>query len=158
MRLRRVQDEDWPAILALANAAVAHVPRAGCQQEWLVNRQAAGRTWRTQVQYVCEEGGAVAGYGAVESDERGEYRMFIVVDPTRLERVGARLYGYALTALRARNVGHVWFTEYAQDQPLLRFARDRGFQEVRRLPLEGGMEAIVMRKQLHEPAPSPSHH
>jgi xanthine/CO dehydrogenase XdhC/CoxF family maturation factor len=154
MRLRRVQDEDWPAILALANAAVAHVPRAGCQQEWLDSRRAADRTARTQVQYVCEEDGAIAGYGAVESDERGEYRMFLVATPERLENVGARLYGYALTALRARNVACVWFTEYAQDRPLLRFARERGFQEVRRLALDDGMEAIVLRKQLRESASS----
>jgi N-acetylglutamate synthase-like GNAT family acetyltransferase len=155
MRLRRVLDEDWPAILALANAAVAHVPRAGCQQEWLVHRRAGRHTWRTQVQYVCEEDGAIAGYGAVESDERGEYRMFLVVEPPRLERVGERLYGYALTALRARNVAHVWFTEYAEDQPLLRFARERGFKDVRRLTADGGLEAIVMRKQLRETVSSP---
>jgi GNAT superfamily N-acetyltransferase len=156
MRLRRVQDEDWPAILSLANAAVAHVPSASWQREWLANRRTGSGTWRTQVQYVCEERGAVAGYGAVESDDRGEYRMFLVVEPSRLERVGARLYDYALTALRARNVAQVWFTEYAQDQTLLRFARERGFQDVRRVMLDNGLEAILMRKQLREPASSAS--
>lgn len=148
MRLRKVQDDDWPAILALANAAVAHVTGAGSQQAWLDNRRSFDRAHGSQVQYVCEQGGAIAGYGAVEGDARGEWRMFIVVEPHRLPTVGSRLYGCALTVLRAMNVGHVWFTEYAQDEPLRSFAHERGFVDQRRMTLPAGPDVIVMRKLL----------
>ena len=49
-RLRVVRDDDWPAILAVANRSVAGVAGAGPQDEWLRNRQrfdpAGG--WREQ--------------------------------------------------------------------------------------------------------------
>ena len=130
--LRDVAPDDWPEILELANASVAHVPEAGPQDEWYDNRRAFDAANRVQAQYVFDEDGVLVGYGAVESAQHGEFRMFIVTESPRLPQVGEALYRKALSILAQQNAVRVWFTEYAGDAPLIDFARAHGFVEVQR--------------------------
>lgn len=142
---------DWPAILRLANAAVEHVPGAGSQEAWLNNRRHFDLTTGVQHQCIVElQDSSLVGYGAVESDGTGEFRLFLVTEPHHLTSVGERLYSYGLDVLRELRARTVWFTEYAADAPLLAFALDRGFQEARRFALADGVEAITLKRELDE--------
>src|SRR5687767_3751647 len=127
--LRDVDERDWPAILALATRSVAHIPEAGAQDQWLDNRRNFDRTRRRQWRYVDTRDGAIVGYGGVETDTRGEYRVFIVCAPSDLGDVGERLYQHALAILAQTDATRVWFTEHAADAPLREFAEARGFCE-----------------------------
>src|SRR6478672_10176951 len=117
MELREVRDDDWRSILRLAQAAVAHVPDAGSQRQWLINRRRFELSGGHQVQYVCEGAGRIKGYGAVESDARGRFRIFIVAAPSDLDQVGPLLHRRGMVELRSLRAQQVWFTEYAEDAP-----------------------------------------
>jgi hypothetical protein len=97
---------------------------------------------------VFDDGGLVLGYGAVESDERGEYRVFVVTTPQCLSTVGDALYCRALDVLKEAGATRVWFSEYASDTSLLEFARYRGFSEVVRRELPNGAEMLTLCKNL----------
>jgi hypothetical protein len=148
--VRPVLERDWPEIRALAERSVAHVPAAGSQEDWHRNRRSAGDRGAVQRQVVVEdpELGALLGYGAVESDAQGELRLFVVTTPDRLADVGELLYRRGLAVLGELGARRAWFTEYAADEPLLRFARARGFSERRRFELPGGTEAVTLCKEL----------
>lgn len=156
--LRSVRDLDGPALLALANRSVAHVPGAGRQEAWLHNRRHFDSGRGVQLQFVAEhpESGALLGYGCIESDPRGEYRLFLVTTPDRLSGVGELLFERGLAVLGELGAQRVWFTEYAGDEPLLRFARKHGFSEFRRFALAGGTEAMTLLKELTRPRYSKS--
>lgn len=147
---RDIVESDWPAILALANASVAHVPGAGSQEEWYENRRRFDRSKGEQHHYVLVESGdgEISGYGSVERSPNGEFRFFIVTLPVRLDTVGERLYEENVKLACELGADRVWFTEYADDPVLLAFARARGFEEFGRLRLEDGVEAITLMKWL----------
>lgn len=64
LELREPREQDWTAILALANQSVQAVPGAGSQEEWLDNRQRSSPLRR---HFVAVEAGAIVGYAAIES-------------------------------------------------------------------------------------------
>lgn len=145
---RDILASDWPVILELANASVAHVSGAGTQEEWYENRRGFDTSVATQDHYVLEEGGEIVGYGGVESSPNGEFRMFIVARRERLETVGERLYRENLALASARGAVRIWFTEYADDTGLVEFAKAREFMELGRIRLEGEGEAITLMRRL----------
>jgi hypothetical protein len=146
--LRDVRGEDWPAILEVANASVAHLASAGTQEEWLHNRRHFDSAQGTQHQYVAEDpvSGAVLGYGAIESSP--EFRLFVVTLPEYLPTVGELLYERALALLAESSAVRVWFTEYADDRTLVSFARAHGFGDARNFSLPNGAAATTLVKQL----------
>jgi hypothetical protein len=148
LQRRDIVESDWPAILALANASVAHVPGAGTQEEWFENRRAFDLSAGTQEHYLLEDSGEIVGYGSVEQNADGEFRMFLVALPERLDTVGERLYDENLALAKARGAPRIWFTEYADDAALVRFAMAREFDELGRIHLGEGVEAITMMKRL----------
>ena len=146
--LRRVRDSDWPAILEIANASVAHIPEAGTQEEWHHNRRYFDPAYGAQQQFVAvdEESDAILGYGAIESSP--EFRVFVVTLPESIPTVGELLYERALTLLGEAGAERVWFTEYATDSALLTFARSHGFRDARSFTLSDGAEAMTLVKPL----------
>jgi hypothetical protein len=148
--LRDVRESDWPAILDLANASVAHVPGATDQEEWLENRRHFDTAQGSQQHFVAEEAGsgAIVGYGAIES--RPEFRLFVVTLPERLPTVGELLYERALALLREAGAERVWFTELDADRTLLSFAKAHGFGDPRRFALPDGSLATTLVKTLRK--------
>jgi hypothetical protein len=148
VELREPREDDWPAILALANRSVRAVPGAGSQEEWLHNRQ---RPAGLQRHFVAIEAGALVGYASIESPpgraERG-VRLFVVAPPERLAEIGPLLYGRIESLLPELRAEEAWLVEYAGDPQLLGFLGERGFQEARRFRLEDGVEGVVVSKRL----------
>ena len=149
LRVRDIRDEDWSAILAIANQSVADVAGAGRQDEWLANRRNFDASRGTREHYVVEHAGEVVGYGGIESVSalpEGEFRMFIVVASRRLADVGERLYQTALAALARNRARRVHLTEYAKDQSLRDFLERRGFTETRRFRIPDGNEVVTLSR------------
>lgn len=146
--LRTPLESDWPAIHAIANRSVAAVADAGDQAEWLRNRRSfSDRGW--QFHCVVDEQGMIAGYGAMERDERaprGQYRLFVVTEPDRLDEVGDTILRRLEQLLDERDAAGSWFVEYAADARLIRFLEQRGYTESRRFVLPTGQPAIVLTK------------
>lgn len=147
IRLRAPHDDDWPAILALANAALPW--DAAGNQEWLENRQQfAGR----RRHYVAEEvpAGRVVGYGAIEEGpEPGIFRVFVVMAPARLQsETGVLVYERLVADLAKLEARGAWVREYASDAPILAFFGENGFAEQSRFTPPGHREMVVMVKQL----------
>jgi hypothetical protein len=156
IRLRSVRAEDWPAILAIANRSVAHVPGAGPQDDWVSNRRQFDSTRGFREQFVAHgpDDRDIVGYGAIESIESPaagqglDFRMFIVTPPERLSVVGDLLYRSALEVLARVGARRVRLTEYAADQPFRAFAEARGFIEHQRFRIADGNEVVTLLKQL----------
>jgi hypothetical protein len=148
VELREPRDEDWPAILELANESVQAVPGAGSQEGWLANRRGPSPVRR---HFVALETGALVGYAALESHfdrvERG-FRLFVVASPAQRPRIGPLLYGRIECLLAELRAAEAWFVEYAADAELLAFLTERGFHEVRRFRSDAGEECVVVSKRL----------
>ena len=147
IRLRTPAVADWPAILALADAALPW--DATGNREWLENRKRFNGRRR---HYLAEEGesGPVVGYGAVEEGpEPGFFRMFVVMDPARLDGpAAARIYERLSADLAAWEARGVWVREYARDTAVLGFFQEKGFVEKNRFTLAGYEEMVVLLKRL----------
>jgi len=104
LQIRELREIDWPAVLAVANQSVAHIPGAGPQDEWLCNRGTFDPSKGVQQQIVAEASGSAVGYGALESRDPAEpraFRLFVVTAPRLLDTVGQHLYGELLSRLSA---------------------------------------------------------
>jgi len=145
--LRAPVEEDWPTVLELAGLAVAHVPNAPAQADWLERRRAFEGIQR---HFVAERDRMVLGYGAVEhgpEDPEATYRVFVVTNWRESLDVAALLYARVveeLTSLRARQA---WLREYASDEPLIAFVRSRGF-EIREKYDHDGRPLVTLTKDL----------
>ncbi len=140
---------DWPAILQVAHQAV---PDAKLEnEEWWQNRQDFDTSRLRRRHYVAEdpETGQILAYGAIEEGPKANmYRLFVVMDPSLLEKglaeqCYARLQG-DLTELEAEIA---WVREEIRD-PIVSFFRGRGFEERSRFMLSNGREAIVLGRRL----------
>ncbi len=146
MDLRPVQDDDWPVILELANAALPW--DADGNLEWLENRkQFSGR----RRHYVAEDAATAQalGYGAIEEGPAPDsFRIFIVMDPALLPtKTGALLYDRLVADLQALEASGVWAREFAADTDILSFFKEKGFEEQSRFTPVGYRELVVMAKQ-----------
>ena len=137
LRLRTPFDSDWPAIYAIANRSVADVANAGDQAEWLTNRRSFGeRGWQSH--FVVVEQERIVGYGSMERDEPtpiGQYRLFVVTEPHRLDEVGGAILRRLAQLLDEYDAAGSWFVEYAADRRLVRVLESRGYAESRRFAL-----------------------
>jgi N-acetylglutamate synthase-like GNAT family acetyltransferase len=150
IRLRIPDDNDWPAILELANLSVADVP-GGPQDDWLANRRDFAQRPGVQRHWVTEQAGVrgIAGYAGVET--RPEYdgaRIFVVTAPAAREDLGTHLLTHALNVARQFEVTSVWLIEYAADTAFASFLKRHGFAETRRFALEGGRDVAVLAMSL----------
>lgn len=143
MEIRALKDADWEEILAVANAAVAHVPNAGPQDEWLRNRMAGG-PGADQHHFVCMDGGELVGYGAAESSREAldQYRLFVVTAPERFGTVGEFMFAELARYLERVGATRSWFLEYLEDDTFTRFLERHGYEESDRFEIGGGVEVV----------------
>jgi N-acetylglutamate synthase-like GNAT family acetyltransferase len=146
--LREPRNEDWPAILGLANASVEMVAGAGPQDEWAENRRRFANASGLQRHWVAEAtaSGEVAGYAGIEqtSGHTEAVRIFVVTAPGQRESLGAWLLDAALAEARAIGATASWLMEYATDAEFIAFLKRHGFEEARQLPLPDGAAAVVL--------------
>lgn len=146
MVLRLAHEDDWPAILELANAALPW--DADGNLEWLENRkQFSGR----RRHYLAEDAATAQalGYGAVEEGpDPGSFRMFVVMDSALLSTDTATLlYERLLSNLALLEASSIWVREYAADSAIISFFLEKGFEERSRFTPAGYEEMVVMAKQ-----------
>ncbi len=157
--LRAPMEDDWPDILAAADAAV---PWAGEEnQRWLANRRAYAARGLPQRHYVAEDQNTrqVMGYGAVEGVKTlGLFRVFVVMSSALLTgKLGQLMYDKLLADLGDLRADKAFAYEWEQDRDILAFFATRGFSEVRRdVQPDGnvyiGVERVFNRKERHHDA------
>jgi GNAT superfamily N-acetyltransferase len=135
-----IRQEDWSAISTLAEASLSEMPAgtpiAPGVKEWLDNRRAFSEWGGIQRQFVATVDGRIAGYACVEhpplwmrqrKDVAGEYRLFLVVEPSARRTLGSRLLEKLREALISLGARHAWFQEYEKDSGLISFLEEKGF-------------------------------
>jgi len=83
--LREPGNDDWPAILVLAQLSLAELPIVPCQDEWLRNRMLFSQADGIQQHFVAASGERIVGYACAEHRNQaadGVYRLLVVVEPS----------------------------------------------------------------------------
>lgn len=146
--IRRPCDDDWQAILNLANCSLSEMPGAPSQQEWLDNRRSYSPSEGIQRHFVATSGDQIVGYACIEHRDNlklhppatkaahGEYRLFVVVAPADRATLGTRLLKLLRQQLIDLGARRVWMTEYEADTRLVSYLERIGFvrQTTSRLP------------------------
>lgn len=145
--LRAPRDDDWPAVVDLANRSIADVPGAGAQDEWAANRRTFDQHAGAQQHWVALDPATtdVLGYVAVERRSGDDAaRLFVVTDPALRDDVGSRLLHHAIETARRDRAHDITMIEYAADEAFIDFLRAHGFTETRRFALPEGGDACVL--------------
>ena len=135
-----IRHEDWSAISTLAEASLSEIPPgtpiAPGVKEWLDNRRAFSEWGGIQQQFVATVDGRIVGYACAEhpplwmrhgKDVAGEYRLFVVVEPSARRTLGSRLLEKLREALISLGARRAWFQEYEKDSGLISFLEEKGF-------------------------------
>ena len=147
-RIRSPEEDDWPAIRAVADAAAPGREREN--DEWLRHRRGfpVDRYPRRHYVVVGESTAAVIGYGAIEGSATASFRVFVVMDDALLGVAGPSLYDRLAGDLRELGARRAWVREDATDAALLDFFRGCGLDESERRQVIGGHEIVVLERQL----------
>jgi hypothetical protein len=128
-------ESNWDTVHRLADAAIPF--------DLLGNRRVidsrksfdTARYTRQHYSVIVPQTGTMIGYGAVEQQpDEASFRMFIILQSGDLwESAGEMLYQRLLGDLHLLSAPRVWWREYANDLPLLRFVKAHGFVETDRI-------------------------
>jgi hypothetical protein len=108
IEIRPFRQDDWAALLDLANEAVPFAPQGN--MVWLNNRKAFDDTRWFRRQFVAAENEIPVGFGCIEqqSDDPLWLRVYVVCSPERMNgEVGARLYERVLQEAKESGAGHL---------------------------------------------------
>jgi Acetyltransferase (GNAT) family len=146
LTLRAPTDDDWPAILALAERSLSELPNAPSQAEWLNNRRSFSPPDGIQRHFVATSDEQIVGYACIEhrSKTDGVYRLFVVVAPSARRTLGTCLLAKlreCLIDLRARRA---WVAEYETDTGFLAYLEEMGFVKLKTFKLEDGTPVVEM--------------
>lgn len=123
--LRPATGDDWPDVLAVAIAAAPHAPDGN--KTWLEARRTFDESRHPRRHYVVSAAAAgIVGYGGIEGDGHGRFRVFVVTAAKRLHELGAIILDQLESDLLALGAASAWAREEAGD-PVLDLLRDRGF-------------------------------
>lgn len=137
VRFREPHEDDWQAILGVANEALPQAPDGNAG--WLAARQNFDSAKRRR-HYAAEDRGQVIAYGAIEeTGDAGRWRMFLVMSAARLaDGLGGAMMAKLGDDLYVLGGTTVWMREQSDDAALLSFVRERGFAETRRFVVRDG--------------------
>ena len=152
--IRIPQDDDWPAILNLANKSLTEMPAAPGQQEWLDNRRSYSPPDGVRQHFVACSGDDLVGYACLEHRDNprlhqsatnvadAEYRLFVVVAPSDRATVGTRLLELLRRRLIELGARRVWMTEYQADSRFVSYLERKGFLRQTSYRLPDGTPAV----------------
>jgi len=119
--------------------------------EWLNNRKSFQQLGDVQQQFIATSGKQIVGYAAAEhppawmrtkSNADGEYRLFVVVEPSACKTLGLRLLAALGKYLVEHGASRAWFQEYEADKGIVSFLEQVGFVERISFAVQSG-ERIV---------------
>lgn len=146
-----LHDKEWSSILRLAEASLAEMQTAPGQQEWLDNRKSFAASGGTQLHFVATLGKQIVGYACAEhppawmrnkSGSTGEYRLFMVVEPSARSTLGNRLLAKLRESLNTLGARRAWFQEYEADSGLISFLEEKGFVRAISFRIEDGTRLV----------------
>jgi len=152
--IRFARDDDWPAILELANRSLSEMPEAPSQREWLDNRRSYSPPEGVQQHFVASSGDYIVGYGCIEHRDsptspppankiaHAEHRLFVVVAPSDRATVGTRLLQLLGRQLIELNARRAWMMEYEADSRFVSYLGGKGFVRQTSLTLSDGTTAV----------------
>jgi hypothetical protein len=151
--LRAPADDDWPAILALAELSLAELPNAPSQQEWLNNRRSFSPTDGIQRHFVATSGDRIVGYACIEHRNKtasgrkpveGVYRLFVVVAPSARTTLGTMLLAKLRESLIDVGAHRAWVLEYEADAGFVSYLEEMGFVRSANFKLDDGSPVLEM--------------
>ena len=151
--LRAPTDDDWPAILALAELSLSELPNAPSQDEWLNNRRSFSPSDGIQKHFVYTSSGRITGYACIERRIKisrgtepadGVYRMFVVVAPSARRTLGTRLLAKLRECLINLGACRAWVVEYEDDAGFLAYLEEMGFVRLKTFKLDDGTPVVEM--------------
>jgi predicted GNAT family N-acyltransferase len=144
--LRAPTDDDWTAILALAETSLSEVPSAPSQHEWLNNRRSFSPSDGIQQHFVATAGEQIVGYACIEHRIKitngrkpidDMYRLFVVVAPTARTTLGTQLLAKLRECLIKLDARKAWVIEYEADAHFITYLQEKGFVNLASFYLEG---------------------
>jgi hypothetical protein len=145
--LRAPRDDDWLAILELAELSLSEMKSAPSQLEWLHNRRSFSSVTGFQEHVVASTGDRIVGYACLERRHQssdGEYRLFVVVAPSARATLGSSMLAMLRERLIAANAGLAWMVEYESDPGFLSFLESKGFKKMRSYHLDNGNAVVAL--------------
>ncbi|HLI78473.1 MAG TPA: GNAT family N-acetyltransferase [Candidatus Binataceae bacterium] len=140
VNLRVPREDDWPAILELAQRSLAGVPQPPDQREWMENRRSFAVSDGVQRHFVATDGERIVGYACIErrnAAPQGWYRLFVVVEPSARATLGAMLFGELRERLLELGARRTWMMEFEADAGFVAFLEGIGFAKIKSLELDG---------------------
>ena len=149
MIIREPRDDDWQAILKVADASLPW--QLAGNRQWLENRKRFDARLQRR-HYVAETDGdrQIVGYASLEAGaEQGRFRIFIVTDAKNLNSVGELLYQNLRADLTSVGAHVLWAREETRDEPLLSFFQQHGFGKVQEFRTEQGLDVVVLEQPVN---------
>ncbi len=141
------RDDDWPAILNLAELSLAELPIAPRQNEWLHNRRSFSQSDGFQQHFVATVGERIVGYAGAEHRSKaadGVYRLFVVVEPSARATLGTMLLARLRECLITLGARKAWFLELEADARFISYLEQMGFVRVKSSSLDHGMPLVEL--------------
>ncbi|MGA9721326.1 MAG: GNAT family N-acetyltransferase [Candidatus Binatus sp.] len=151
--LRPPTDDDWPAILALAELSLAELPDAPSQQEWLNNRRSFTPANGVQRHFVATSGERIVGYACIEHRNQAAYRrkpvdsayrLFVVVAPSARTKLGTYLLAKLRDSLIDLDARRAWLLEYEADTGFISYLEQVGFARLPGFKLDDGSSVVEL--------------
>jgi Acetyltransferase (GNAT) family len=151
--LRVPTNDDWPAILALAELSLSELPNAPSQQKWLNNRRSFTRSDGVQQHFVAASGDRIVGYACIEHRNKtangmksadGVYRLFVVVGPSERTTLGTRLLAKLRESLLGLGASRAWMVEYEADAGFISYLEQKGFVRLHNFQLGDGSPVVEL--------------
>jgi hypothetical protein len=145
--LRAVGDDDWSAILDLAQRSLTELPAAPSQAEWIQNRRSFSTSDGIQQHFVATSDERIVGYACVErrnTAAHGWYRLFVVVEPAARATLGTTLFANLRERLISLGARHARMVEYDADTGFISYLKDLGFHPRKSSSLNDGSTAIEL--------------
>jgi N-acetylglutamate synthase-like GNAT family acetyltransferase len=153
IELREPANDDWPAILTLAELSLAELPVIPSQQEWLNNRRSFTSSDGIQQHFVATSGEHIVGYACIEHRNEtkhgtkpadGVYRLFVVVAPSARRTLGTQLLAKLRESLVDLGARRAWVVEYEADAGFLAYLEQMGFVRLTTFKLDDGTPVVEL--------------
>jgi hypothetical protein len=144
---RAPRNDDWPAILSLAEMSLGEMPTVPSQLDWLNNRKSFSASDGIQQHFVATSDERIVGYACIEhrgKDADGVFRMWMVVEPSARSTLGARLLAKLGECLLSAGARRAWMAEYEADVHFVSYLESMGFVRRSTFIADGGIRAVEL--------------